>query len=150
MQMKSKLREHRKVTIGGFEKTLTEQNHKERVQIQNILHKFTKTGMLTHVNRLEGKYGDFPTHIEFHAMQNIIAKAQSMFESIPAQIRAKFQNDPAVFLEAVHDPANRDELIELGFHPDDLPDQIEPAAGPVPEPAPDPPAQATEHEPGPV
>lgn len=141
----NKLRERRRVHTGNFDKTLTEQNHKERVQIQNILHRFTKTGMLTHVNSLQGTYEDFPTALDFQTMQNIIANAKSMFESIPAQIRAKFKNDPAVFLEAVHDPSMRENLLEMGFSEDHLP----PAEGPGPEAAPNDRAPSAEPEPAP-
>lgn len=143
---KKNFRERRSVGIGDFGETLTEQNHKERVQIQNILHRYTKTGMLLHVNSLEGTYGDFPNHIDFKTMQDTIAAAKSMFESIPAQIRAKFDNNPAKFLEKVHDTKEHEALIEMGFHPDDLPGYVEPetpAAEPVPEPAHEPPTEPT-------
>ena len=43
--------------------------------------------------------------------------AQDMFESLPADIRTKFGNDPGRFLDFVEDPQNEEELIELGLKP---------------------------------
>lgn len=141
------LRKRRRVAIDKFEKTLTEQNHKNRVQIQNILNKYTKTGILTHINTVQGSYGDYPTAVDFQTMQNIIANAKTMFNSLPSSIRSEFDNDPAKFLDAVQNPENRDHFLEMGFDAEDLPEPVEvpapqdPPPEPAPEPAPEPPAE---------
>lgn len=104
--------------------------------------------MIHHVNNMQGKYTDYPTAIEFHDMQNIIAQAKSMFESIPSNIRAKFENDPAKFLDYANNPENREEMLEMGFSVEHLPEPPikppaeepvnVPATEPVTDPVPDP------------
>lgn len=146
----NELRQRRRVSIGDFGEGMTEQSHKKSCDINTILRRFQKTGMLTHVNNMQGKYEDYPSSIDFQQMQNIIASAKSMFESIPSSVRTRFHNDPAEFLEFAQDPANRSEMLEMGFSEEHLPDIPEPVTPvepevppvePVAEPAPEPPAE---------
>ena len=109
------------VKMPDDEVVLTEQQHAKTVDIRNIMAKYRKTGMVDHLNRFQGKYGDFPDASDFHASMNVIAEANSMFESIPAHVRAKFRNDPAQFLDFIQDADNREEMIELGFGDEHLP-----------------------------
>lgn len=142
----NKLRARRSVTIDNFDDSLTEQNHASRCNISNILNKYRKTGLVTHNSAVQGSYADYPGSVDFHAMQNIIARSKSMFELIPSHIRAEFRNDPGIFVDFATDPDNRDALLEMGFSVDHLPA----AAEPPPEPAPEPPSEPPPIEPGPV
>ena len=47
-------------------------------------------------------------------MNQIIAE-QEAFNSLPSDIRKKFDNDPAEFLEFVSDEKNNDEMIQMGL-----------------------------------
>lgn len=49
-----------------------------------------------------------------HAVQ-ITQRAKTQFALLPARVRARFENDPKLFLEFINDPANNDELYELGL-----------------------------------
>ena len=71
--------------------------------------------MITHTAQYEGTYGDFTDALGFQEAQNVIAEAASMFETVPAQIREQFDNDPAKFLDFIQDDANREEMEEMGF-----------------------------------
>lgn len=95
--------------------SLTEQSHKDSCDIHNILKKSEKTGILEHVNRYRGHYGDMPTGEEFQEHMNIIAKTESMFETIPSKIRQKFENNPRKFLDFISDNKNYAEMREMGF-----------------------------------
>lgn len=134
------LRERRSVSIDDFSPSLTEQAHKNQCDIHRIIGKYKKSGLMTHVNAMEGKYADYPNSLDFQLMQVKIATAKSMFETIPSHIRAKFKNDVGQFLDYVTNPENRQEMIELGFKPEHLPDEVvaEPQPEPEPEPAPEP------------
>ena len=46
---------------------------------------------------------------------NRVLAAKTEFESLPAQIRARFQNDPAQLIEFLQDENNRPEAEELGL-----------------------------------
>lgn len=95
--------------------SMTEQCHKDEVKIQNIIHKHKTKGILTHVNEYKGTYGDFANAADFHQAQNVIAEAMSMFETVPATIRAVFDNDPARFLDFMQNQENIESIEEMGL-----------------------------------
>ncbi len=92
----------------------TEQNHKNETDINSIIAKFDKTGLITHVSKIEGRFGDL-SGVDFKMMQDQVAGATTMFEALPADIRAKFGNDPANLLAFMDNADNRAEAIELGM-----------------------------------
>lgn len=148
--MENNLRKRRRVAISDFDETLTEQSHSKHCNIGNILNKYKKTGMLTHVNSMQGRYEDFPNSVDFHAMQNVIANAKSMFESIPSHIRSMFDNDPSKFLDFAQNPENREEMLDLGFSDEHLPAAVEPPTVPGEEtPLEAPPVEPGSEEPPP-
>ena len=103
-----------KNTVG---KTRTQQSFIKECDINNIMSKYSKSGLLTHVKEYEGQYGDFTADISFHDAMCTVVKTREMFESLPAAIRQRFFNDPGQFLEFVQDPANAQEMREMGLIP---------------------------------
>ena len=117
--------------ISHFGESMTEQSHKEECDIHNILRKFEKTKMITHVSQHAGTYGDYVNAADFQTAQNVIAEARSMFETVPAHIRELFSNDAAEFLDFIQNDENREEMEELGFdtsHLTPLETPVEPIA----------------------
>lgn len=100
---------------------LTEQAHGKEADIHVIMRKAARTGMVEHINNRPAQYSDLASRPDFHQAMNIVAEAQSTFETIPAEIRARFRNDPAEFLDYINDPTNREDMQELGFTTDHLP-----------------------------
>lgn len=113
--------------------SLTRQEFKAECDINNIMRKYFRTGMLTHVNKYEGQYGDCPA-VDFQEALNIVQRGGEMFAELPAKVRARFENDPAQFLAFVDDEDNREEAVLLGLieAPTEPP---EPPAEPPVEPA---------------
>lgn len=103
----------RKVTVTCGE-SMTEQHHRESCDIHVILKKFRDSGQVEHLAKYQGDYGDF-FGVDYHEAQNIIAEANSMFETIPARTRELFNNSPGEFLNWIQDPANAQEAYDLGF-----------------------------------
>lgn len=98
----------------GASKTL--QNFKEECDINNIMKKFERTGMLNHAKEFEGGYGDFTnTPVDYQEACNIILEAERMFMTVPSKVRKEFDNDPGKFLEFVENPENIDRCRELGL-----------------------------------
>lgn len=98
--------------------SLTHQNFKEECDINNILARFQKTGVIEHVAKYQGQYGDFtnmPT--DYHEAMNQVHEAQRMFMSLPAVIRDQFGNDPGTFLQFAEDPENEQEMRDMGLLP---------------------------------
>lgn len=93
---------------------MTEQHHQQECDVNYILKKYIKTGNITHTKKHEPQYGD-STSLDLHEALNIVTNANSMFMELPAQTRAKFENDPGQFLDYVQDESNLDEMYELGL-----------------------------------
>lgn len=92
----------------------TEQAHKNQCDVNRIIEKFDKNGIITHVSKFEGKFGDF-TGIEFQTMQQQVALAQNMFNELPPDIRAEFENNPRNLLTFMENPDNREKAIKMGL-----------------------------------
>ena len=96
--------------------TLTRQAMKEQSDINVIMAQYQKSGLITHVNRFQGDYGDV-AEMDFHEAMNTVTAAQEMFGTVPSEIRARFANDPGAFLDFVTDPRNAEEMREMGLLP---------------------------------
>jgi len=103
-----------RVQLKMYGKTITKQSFKDDCDINKIMDRFVKTGVLDHVREHGPEYG-FASSDDFKASMEIIAKAQTMFEELPSKIRTKFENDPAKFLDFVQDEKNTKEMEEMGL-----------------------------------
>lgn len=91
------------------------QSFKEECDINNIVKSFSPlTGEFSHMNLKAPIFGD-ATGMGFREMMEAVAEAQSSFEQLPAELRARFDNDPREFVEFCSDPRNKGELVELGL-----------------------------------
>lgn len=104
----------RKVTFSSAQPTRTKQYMKEQCDINFIVKQFQRTGLVNHVAKREGQYGDF-ADIDFKAAMDQVVAAQELFATVPAHIRKQFGNDPGAFLDFVTDPANLDRMAEMGL-----------------------------------
>lgn len=97
------------------EPTLAQQHFKDECDVNNILRKYEATGLVTHVANGTPSYGDFSSVLEFQQAQNILIEAQDAFDALPASLRKRFDNDPAVMLEFIENPDNREEAEKFGL-----------------------------------
>lgn len=98
----------------GDEISLTRQDAKDECDINQIVDKFQRTGVIDHRNKYEAKYG-FADSNDLHQAMNLITEAQQMFDELPSKARKRFNNDPGQFLDFVQDPANINEMETLGL-----------------------------------
>lgn len=90
------------------------QSAEEESNINTIVRRFGISG------ELPGGYampqsGDFTNIPDFHTAMNLVRKAQEEFVKVPAEVRARFNNDPGRFMDFFDDPANYDEALKLGL-----------------------------------
>jgi len=99
-----------------FTDGLTEQNHKNECDINFILKKYARDGVLVHANKNAGFYDDIPS-LDYQQAMDIVTKAQQMFQGLDGETRAKFSNSPVQFLKFVEDPMNMPQLQAMGLAP---------------------------------
>ena len=95
--------------------THVKQSSRDECNINYIMKKYEKSGLVTHTAQYEGRYGDFIGAPEYHEAMNAVVHADNMFMSIPASVRKRFGNDPAEFLAFAQNPENAEELISMGL-----------------------------------
>jgi len=94
--------------------TRTKQSFRDECDINNIVKRFNVTGQLP-VGSVQPQYGDFSGITDYQSALNAVMAAQDSFLALPAKLRARFDNDPALFVEFASDEANRDEMKALGL-----------------------------------
>lgn len=92
----------------------TQQHFAEEVDINTIVRRFGLTGELPqgvpHVLQ-----GDFTNVVDFQSAMDMVVAAREAFMLQPAEVRARFRNDPQEFLDFVSSKDNLDEAIKFGL-----------------------------------
>jgi len=114
--------------------SMTHQSFKRECDINTIMAKYQKTGLVDHVAHHQGDYSDLTDVPTYHDAMNKIISANQSFSTLPSSIRKKFSNDPAEFLDFVSNPENVEEMQNMGLLPPSPPDLPPVADTPPPEP----------------
>lgn len=96
------------------EEGMTQQQFAEEVDINTIVRRFGLTGELPQ-NPRPPLIGDFSGITDFKSAMDAVVNAQEGFMEFPAELRAKFDNDPQRMLEFVSDAKNKDKALEMGL-----------------------------------
>jgi len=97
------------------EEIRVEQSHKDEVNINKIVKRAGGMELIAKVNALTQFQYDDVTGNDFQESMNAIIKARDTFDQVPSDIRKQFDNDPAKFMDFVHNPENSDQLIQMGL-----------------------------------
>lgn len=95
--------------------SMTRQSETDSTDINKIMGKWRATGEITHINVQRPVYEDFTTATDFLSAKLAVRRAEDLFMSLPARVRARVDNDPAKFIAFAEDPRNEEELRELGL-----------------------------------
>lgn len=93
----------------------TKQSHKDECDVNKILARYTKSGMLTHLKKGVPTFLDVSEVGDFRAVMAKVHDTEVFFAGLSSEVRAKFGNDVPSFLDWVADPANREEAGKLGL-----------------------------------
>lgn len=115
----------------------TDQSMRDECDVNKIVERYKRSGLVNHVNRVQPTYGDFSGAVDLFAAMNMVRAAEARFRTLPARVRAAVDHDPVELLNALADEERTAELMELGL-------EVEPAA-----PAGGTPASAEPAEPAP-
>jgi len=94
--------------------SLTQQQFKEDSDINTIVDRFMKSGVLPTPDNMP-QYIDYEGVFDYQTAMNAIRSADEQFMRMDAKVRARFNNSPQEFLSFFADPANTDEAIRLGL-----------------------------------
>lgn len=95
------------------DESLAVQSARDECDINTIVKRFGLTGELPDVAMPQS--GDFVGIGDFHSAMNLVRQTEEQFLRVPAEIRARFNNDPARFMAFVEDDSNYDEARKLGL-----------------------------------
>lgn len=118
------------------DETRTQQQFKEECDINTIVKNFGLTGELPAISAVP-LVGEFEEIFDYQSALNKLREADAAFMAYPAELRAKFQNDPGRFVEFVSDPANKDEIKKMGLGAPESPRQAPIEVRVIPDPSPD-------------
>lgn len=93
---------------------MTKQSFQEECDINTLVKRFGITGQLPENVRMP-QYGDFSDAVDYQSALNAVLAADESFMQLPADVRARFSNDPGKFVDFCSDPKNREEAIKLGL-----------------------------------
>jgi len=104
------------------DKSLAVQSAKDESDINTIVRRFGLTGQIPQGFRIP-TYADFLNAPDtYQGALEALDRADRAFRSIPAAIRARFNNDPGLFVQFCSDPANLPELRKMGLAPSPAPE----------------------------
>lgn len=96
------------------EPSLAQQQFRDECDINTILKRFNITGELPNAP-LSPRYGDFTGIGDYKTALDRVMAAEDEFASLPAPLRARFNNDPAQLIEFLDNEENRSEAEKLGL-----------------------------------
>lgn len=109
------------------------QQFREESDVNVIMARWRKTGILPSGTAKQPMYGDFSNAVDYQSARQAVNDAEDSFMKLPAKIRARFDHDPFKLLEFMNDQANEAEAIELGVIPNpEEPGVVEPEASAAP------------------
>lgn len=121
--------DHPRVTADVSGKSMTRQSDAEACDINRIMKRYEATGILPEATR-QGLFIDVSNFPDYRGALEQVQYADRIFMQLPADTRAKFNNDAAEFLDFCSDPLNRDAMKEMGLlEPDPV---VDPLADPPP------------------
>lgn len=99
--------------------SMTRQEFADEANVNNLLKRYAQTGSFYDPTKPHSArqplFGDFSKYNDFTVYQNLVIEARDRFDSLPVEIREKFNYDPAKLLDFLADEKNRDEAIKLNL-----------------------------------
>lgn len=118
-------------------KSKVKRSQKDECDINKIMKKAIKTGIINPITNQNMQYGDFSNIPSYREALDKVIHAENMFMQLDASIRKRFSNDPEQFLQFMADSKNKEEAIKLGLiekpkDPETYPAKPAEPAAPVP------------------
>jgi phage internal scaffolding protein len=100
--------------LSCLDESLAVQASRDECDINTIVARFGLTGSLP-TNVAAPTYGDFTGVSDYQSALAVISAADDSFYSMPAEIRSRFNNNPAKFVDFCSDVSNLEEMKSMGL-----------------------------------
>lgn len=97
------------------DKGLTVQADRDEADINKIVARFQKSGQLPPSLKGEPFYGDVSEIGDYQECLMRVQEANGLFMSYPAEVRERFNNDPAELVDFLANGDNYEEALKLGL-----------------------------------
>lgn len=94
--------------------SLTQQQFADEADINVMMARFGVTGHMPSSIRMP-TYGDFSGVGDYRSAMDVVVRAQNEFMTLPADMRARFGNDPHQLIAFLENPSNAEEARKLGL-----------------------------------
>lgn len=105
----------RRPATKNTEPSLTDASQAKATDVNYIMSQYLKTGDKRLLEKRAGQYADLSQIGDLSEALMQIQIANEAFMDLPAQLRARLNNDPVLFIDYLNDPANKEEATKLGF-----------------------------------
>lgn len=95
----------------------TKSEFKDESDVNQILKRFQRRGLVDHLAKGTPIYGDFTGVTDYQTAIQQVKDAEAAFLNLPSNIRRRFNNSPGELVMFLDDPDNLEEAIELGLAP---------------------------------
>ncbi|WNK12873.1 MAG: internal scaffolding protein [Microvirus sp.] len=96
------------------DKSLTQQSGKDDADINVIVERYMRTGVAPQI-AMPPLSEEFHEIFDFRTAMDTVLEAKRSFDALPANVRYKFKNDPAEFVDFCEDPDNLPTLRKWGL-----------------------------------
>lgn len=110
------------------DESLTQQSFKDDADINVLVRRFGLDKQPLPVEATDPRYyGDFTNVPDLRTALELVRDAENRFMDLPAQLRSKFDNNPAKLWHWINDPDNGHEAVRLGLLRAPDPEPVQPA-----------------------
>lgn len=99
--------------------SMTQQHFQDECDVNRIMKRYSNTQGAEYLSQFKGfvesNFGDATVACSFQEAHARVAEAQDAFDSLTAEVRARFGNDPYELLEFISVASNREEAVKLGL-----------------------------------
>jgi len=97
------------------EPDMAQQQYKDSTDVNTIMNKYEKTGVVTHLAKSQGYFKELGEPEDLLDAKMRLIKAERAFDALPAEIRAQCDHNPANFLTMLKDPTKKELLTQYGI-----------------------------------
>lgn len=106
--------------------SLTSQEFVDECNVNNIVDKYQKTGIMDNAEGSERYYADVSEYPSFEEALQYTIDAKESFQGLDPNLRKRFNNDPHALLEFLKDPKNKEEGQRIGLLKPNKPKPVKP------------------------